>query len=122
MVNIGWKRALASLGMGSAAIAIVATAAHAEPYTAFLASGESATYEGYFWVDEDIYADCDEACKDLDIYLYDAASGELIASDTLTDAHPVVTAPYEGEFLVETVMVVCAVDVCQAWTDSDEGF
>ena len=96
--------------------------AQADVYTTFLASGESETYEGFFLADEDIYASCDDNCQDLDIFLYDAYTGELIESDTLVDANPVVTAPYDGNFLVETLMVVCNTDVCEAWTDSDEGF
>jgi len=115
---------LFGLGMvvGCGAIVVLTAVARAEGRIAFLASGESETYEGYFLADEDIYASCDEYCEDLDIYLYDAYTEELIASDTLVDAYPVVTAPYDGDFLVETVMVTCVVDICEAWTDSDEGF
>ncbi|MEM6837978.1 MAG: hypothetical protein AAF609_14120 [Cyanobacteria bacterium P01_C01_bin.120] len=91
-------------------------------HTAYLASGESVTYEGYFLANEDIYASCDVNCDDLDIYLYDAQTEELIESDTLIDASPIVTAPYSGDFWVETVMVTCQAIACETWTDSDEGF
>ncbi|MGF1458584.1 MAG: hypothetical protein ACFBSG_06105 [Leptolyngbyaceae cyanobacterium] len=91
-------------------------------HTAFLASGETETYQGYFLANEDIYASCDSNCVDLDIYLYDSHTNELIESDTLPDANPIVTAPYDGEFVVETVMITCNAEVCEAWTDSDEGF
>jgi hypothetical protein len=124
MTFTGWRSWGVGIGLGISlgAIAILAMAARAEVRIAFLASGESETYEGYFLADEDIYASCDELCEDLDIYLYDAYTEELIASDTLDDTYPTVTAPYDGTFLVETVMVTCLVEVCEAWTDSDEGF
>jgi len=93
-----------------------------EVRTTFLASGESEIYEGYFLADEDIFASCDANCEDVDIYLYDAYTGELIASDTLVDAEPIVTAPYEGDYIVETYMVTCYAEACEAWTDSDYGF
>ncbi len=96
--------------------------AQAQARTTFLMSGDSETYEGYFLANEDIYASCDQNCQDLDIYLYDAFTGELIASDTHADANPVVTAPYDGDFLVETAMITCYADACETWTDSDHGF
>ncbi|NER78457.1 MAG: hypothetical protein F6K42_02550 [Leptolyngbya sp. SIO1D8] len=105
-----------------AAIAGTASFVKAQSYTDFLASGDSVTYEGYFLADEDIYGSCDENCEDLDIYLYDAFTGELIESDTLADANPIVTAPYDGDFLVETVMVTCYSSACETWVDSDYGF
>ena len=104
------------------AIAGAASFVKAQSRTAFLSSGDSETYEGYFLADEDIYASCDLNCEDLDIYLYDAFTGELIASDTLVDANPVVTAPYDGDVLVETAMITCYTDACEVWTDSDHGF
>lgn len=115
-------RGMMGLGIGSGAIALMATAASAEPHTAFLSTGEVEVYEAYFLAGEDIYASCDIDCEDLDIYLYDAYTGELIEADTLIDAEPVVTAPYEGTFLVETTMVTCYAEICEAWTDSDGGF
>ncbi|MEM9006936.1 MAG: hypothetical protein AAGE59_25840 [Cyanobacteria bacterium P01_F01_bin.86] len=104
------------------AIAGTASFVKAQSRTTFLASGESETYEGYFLANEDIYASCDRNCEDLDIYLYDAFTGELITSDTLVDANPVVTAPYDGDFLVETAMITCSTGTCETWTDSDHGF
>ena len=104
------------------AIASTAILAKAQSRTAWLSSGDSETYEGYFVANEDIYASCDSNCADLDIYLYDAFTGELISSNTLVDATPVVTAPYDGDFLVETAMITCSADVCEVWTDSDHGF
>ncbi|MEO1299532.1 MAG: hypothetical protein AAFW75_27900 [Cyanobacteria bacterium J06636_16] len=110
------------VGFVGGAIAGMPYLAQAQARTAFLESGASETYEGYFLANEDIYASCDANCEDLDIYLYDAFTGELIASDTLTDANPVVTAPYDGDFLVETAMITCHASTCETWTDSDHGF
>jgi hypothetical protein len=56
------------------------------------------------------------------VYLYDAVSGDLVASDTLLDAYPIVTAPYEGYFFIEVFMVDCEAGACETWTDSDVGF
>ena len=122
MVRIYGKKLAAVIGFSSLAIAATGLAVRADVRSADLSSGESEVYKGYFLANEDIYASCDANCEDLDIYLYDAYTEELIESDTLADANPVVTAPYDGEFLVETVMVVCTVDTCEAWTDSDAGF
>jgi hypothetical protein len=72
--------------------------------------------------DEAVYASCDDDCTDLDLLLYDAGSGELVASDTLVDAVPVVVAPYEGNFVIEVVMASCSAEPCEAWTTSDAGF
>lgn len=116
-------KGLSVVGMVSlGAIAMLPLAAHAQSRTGFLASGESEVYEGYFLADEAIYADCDADCDDIDIYLYDAYTGELVSSDIEVDASPVVFAPYEGDFLVETTMVTCDYSICEVWTDSDYGF
>lgn len=115
-------RGLMGCAIGGSAIALTATTATAEPYTAFLSTGEVEVYEAYLLAGENLFASCDLDCEDLDIYLYDAYTGELVESDTLADAEPIVTAPYEGTFLVETTMVFCDASFCEAWTDSDEGF
>jgi hypothetical protein len=104
------------------AIAVTALAAKAEVRTAFLATGESQTYINQFSEQEDIYADCDANCSDIDMYLYDTKTDKLVASDTLLDPYPFVTTPYAGEFRIEVVMVTCLVDVCEVWTDSNQGF
>lgn len=122
MVSKGSLRLGLIAVLSGGAIASAATLAHAQSRTTTLTSGDSKTYEGYFLADEDIYASCDVNCEDVDIYLYDAFTGELIASDTLVDANPVVTAPYDGDFLVETAMVSCSANTCETWTDSDHGF
>ena len=124
MANRFSKLAIA-VGMGgvmTASLASGAIAQEPEPYTTFLSSGESEIYEGYLLAGEAVYASCDFDCGDLDIYLYDAQTGELMESDTLLDAQPIVVAPYDGDFIIETVMVTCSTSICEAWTNSDEGF
>ncbi|MEM1308755.1 MAG: hypothetical protein AAGF98_04490 [Cyanobacteria bacterium P01_H01_bin.153] len=112
-----------AIALSAIAFALLPAIAQSQDvHTAYLASGESVTYVGYFLANEDIYASCDTNCEDLDIYLYDAQTEELIESDTLIDANPIVTAPYDGDFLVETVMITCRAAACETWTDSDEGF
>ncbi|MDB9525570.1 hypothetical protein PN498_06190 [Oscillatoria sp. CS-180] len=119
-------RGLMAFGLGGSAIMLSAPVANADSYDSsradFLSSGETAIYEGFFLADENIFASCDADCDDLDIYLYDAYTNELIESDTLVDSNPIVTAPYEGDFVVEVVMVTCYTEICEAWTDSDHGF
>ncbi|MDA0672984.1 MAG: hypothetical protein O3C67_04660 [Cyanobacteria bacterium] len=121
MVNIGWK-STAALTLGAIAVVGSAGMAQAQSRSDWLSSGESVTYEGYLFADENVYSACDDNCLDLDIYLYDAVSGDLVASDTLLDAYPIVTAPYEGSFLIEVFMVDCRASTCETWTDSDYGF
>ena len=62
----------AIVALSAGAITSIATFTHANYHTAFLTSGDSTTYEGYFLAYEDIYASCDRNCEDLDIYLYDS--------------------------------------------------
>mgnify|MGYP001797346235 FL=1 len=126
MANRFGKLAIA-MGMGGLMTASLVPGAIAqdfepEPYTTFLGSGESEIYEGYLLAGEAVYASCDFDCSDLDIYLYDAQTGELMEADTLLDSEPIVVAPYDGDFIIETVMVTCSTSICEAWTNSDEGF
>lgn len=121
MTQFKFKVATA-LSLGAIAVVSSAAIAQAQSRSDWLASGESVTYNGTLLPDETVYASCDEDCSDLDILLYDANSGELITSDTLEDANPIVVAPYGGEFLIEVVMANCHAGACAAWTDSDAGF
>jgi hypothetical protein len=121
MAKLGVK---SSLVCSLAALSLAGTAglAQAESRSDWLSEGESITYEGYLLEGEDVFGACDEDCTDLDIYLYDAVSGDLIAEDVLVDSFPVVTAPYDGDFLIEVYMVTCSVEPCLAEIDSDHGF
>ncbi|WP_008311510.1 hypothetical protein [Leptolyngbya sp. PCC 6406] len=121
MTRLNWKAGIATV-MGAIAVLGSAGLAQAQSRMDWLSSGESVTYEGYLFTDENVYGICDDNCSDLDIYLYDAGSGELVSSDTLVDNLPIVTAPYEGNFLIQVVMVDCLASACETATDSDTGF
>ncbi|MBD1914552.1 MULTISPECIES: hypothetical protein [Cyanophyceae] len=121
MAKFGVKMT-ATVALGAIAIATTATIAQAQSRADWLSTGETITYEGYLLADEAVFASCDDDCSDLDMFLYDAQSGELVASDTLVDAVPGVVAPYEGNFLIELVMASCSVEPCATWTESDAGF
>jgi hypothetical protein len=103
-------------------LASTAGLAQAQSRSDWLNEGESVTYEGYLLGGEDVFASCDDDCTDLDIFLYDAVSGDLVDEDILLDDFPIVTAPYDGNFLIEVLMVTCSVEPCYTETDSDLGF
>ncbi|MGB3309518.1 MAG: hypothetical protein WBG32_12085 [Nodosilinea sp.] len=121
MAKFGVKMT-AAVALGAIAVATTAAIAQAQSRVDWLQDGETITYDGYLLADEAVFAGCDDDCADLDMFLYDAASGELVASDTLEDAVPVVVAPYEGDFFIEVVMASCSLEPCETWTDSDAGF
>lgn len=121
MVTLNLKT-WAALACSTLALAGGAGLAQAQSRTDWLSSGQSVSYNGYLYAGENVYATCDGDCTDLDIMLYDANSGQLVDSDTLMDDQPVVTAPYEGSFVIEVVMASCSIEPCAAWTDSDYGF
>jgi len=56
---------------------------------------------------------CDNDCGDIDLELYDE-NGNLIASDTETDAIPVVevTPQWDGPFVINVIMPNCAAPYC----------
>lgn len=110
----------ASFAMAGAGLA---TAAMAQDYSLWLYSGDSTTVDGYLLTEEAVYANCDEDCLDLDLFLYDAVTGELVAQDTAEDAVPYVVAPWDGDFVVEVSMPDCShPDGCAVWVSSDHGF
>jgi hypothetical protein len=113
---------LMALSLGAVAVASSAAIVQAQSRSDALANGEAVTYSGVLYAGETVYASCDEDCTDLDINLYDAVSGDLVASDTELDANPVVVAPYDGEFFIEVVMASCSVEPCATWTESEAGF
>jgi hypothetical protein len=88
----------------------------------WLMNGSTQVLTGQFYANETIFGVCDGDCSDLDINLYDS-NGALVSSDTLLDALPIVTAPYDGIFNVEVIMTTCTHSSgCQAQVDSDYGF
>lgn len=115
-------QSVAALALGALAVAGAATLAQAQSRTDWLSSGQSVSYDGVLYAGEAVYATCDGDCTDIDILLYDANDGSLVGSDTLADAQPVVVAPYEGNFVIEVVMLSCSIEPCAVWTDSEHGF
>ena len=80
------------------------------------------TVTGFFLQGESIYANCDEDCMDLDLYLY-TEMGVLVDSDIEEDSFPIVTAPYDGNFAIEVTMPSCVHSAgCSASISSDHGF
>jgi hypothetical protein len=116
MAQHGLKMA-ATLVLGAIAVGSMAASAQAQSTEDWLASGEMVTHDTYLVAGEGISGWCDDGCYDLDLFLYDAASGELVTADTMLDAVPSLVAPYDGAFFVEVVMSDCGYDACAAWTD-----
>ena len=112
----------AAFALGAIAVASSAAIAQAQSRVDWLSSGENIMYDGYLYDGEAVSAICDDDCYDIDLFLYDAETGDLVDSDTMEDAVPVVIAPYEGNFWIEVMMVGCSLEPCETWTDSDAGF
>lgn len=113
---------LTTLGLALGFTCLQMPIAHAQDRSLWLYSGDQITISGYFYAGEEIYGDCDEDCYDLDFFLYNSA-GNLVDSDTLDDAYPVVQAPYEGDYTIRIVMHDCShPEGCAVTVDSDYGF
>ncbi|MBV5259758.1 hypothetical protein FLX56_15180 [Synechococcus moorigangaii CMS01] len=112
----------AAVGLALFCGALSALPAIAQDRSFWLYNGDETTLSGYFYAGEEIYGDCDEDCYDLDFYLYNSV-GELVDSDTLDDAYPIVQAPYEGDYTLRVVMYDCAHTAgCAVEVSSDYGF
>lgn len=106
---------VALVGLGSPAIA-----QEAPDRSFYLEEGESKTEEAYLYAGEDVYATCDSDCSDIDITLY-TELGVEVDSDVELDAFPIVTAPFDGNFIIEVSMPDCD-NICEVSLSSDEGF
>jgi hypothetical protein len=116
-------RPLAFMSTAAIALAAASLPALAQDRSLWLYQGDSTTVDGYFAAGETIYGSCDEDCLDMDLYLYDSNTGELVYQDTAVDSVPYVVAPWEGNFVVEVTMPNCThPDGCAAWLSSDYGF
>jgi len=94
----------------------------AQDRTAWLRDNESTTMTGYLLQGEDVYALCDEDCSDLDLILFNEM-GVMVDTDEQLDSFPIVTAPYEGTFIVEISMPSCVHSAgCAVSLSSDYGF
>lgn len=116
-------RMVPALLIASGFVASTAPQAQAQDRSLWLYDGNYTTVSGYLVAGESVYGSCDEDCADLDLFLYDAASGELVYEDTAIDSVPYVTAPWDGDFIVEVVMPNCVhPQGCAVWLSSDYGF
>ncbi|MGY2766913.1 hypothetical protein [Thermostichus sp. MS-CIW-26] len=114
----GWL--MASL-IGAATV-VGGAAAWAQSRSLWLLNGQSTVVTGYFYRGENIWAQCDQDCFDVDLVLYDA-SGQVVAADELLDDFPIVQAPYEGNFSVKVIMASCLhPSGCAVIVDSDYSF
>lgn len=121
MTAFNLRKIVSSLTCASFAILGSVSPALAER-TLWLKEDEEATVTGFFMEGESIYAECDEDCENLDLYLY-TKMGALVDSDEELDAFPIVVAPYEGEFSVKAAMPSCTHAAgCSASINSDYGF
>ncbi len=120
---------MSSMRTIAAAIACVSTVlsgaigpAIAQNRTLWLYDNGQTTITGYFRQGENIYADCDQDCLDLNLYLYNEM-GVLVDADDAVDASPVLTAPYEGTFSIQITMPSCTHSAgCSVAISSDHGF
>jgi hypothetical protein len=121
MTKVGMQ-VIATVALGAIVLTGHLARGQAVSRSDWLSTGEEVTYEGYLLSNEAVYAACDNDCEDIDLYLYDAGSGDLVASDTRLSAVPVVLAPYDGTFFIQLIMVSCSLEPCETWTGSDLGF
>ena len=113
MANLLVGAVVAAMGIAAPAIA---------QQTVWLGDNEETSVTGYFLEGEDIYASCDEDCLDVNLFLFNEM-GVLIDGDEETDAFPIVTAPYEGTFVVKVNMPSCQHAAgCSVSIESDYGF
>ena len=117
------SRAIAtSFACVSVALVGLVSPALAQSRSVWLNDDGQTTVTGYFLQGEDIYANCDEDCMDINLYLYNEM-GALVDADSAGDAFPIVTAPYDGTFIVEIAMPSCLHSAgCSAAISSDHGF
>lgn len=116
-------RVLAST-LACASIATVGSIvpAFAQDRTVWLQDNEQTTITGYFLQGENISANCDSDCMDLDLFLYNEM-GAMVDSDDAIDAYPIVTAPYDGTFQIQVSMPSCThMAGCSVAVSSEYGF
>ncbi len=94
----------------------------AQDRTAWLKDNQTTTMTGYLLQGEDIYGLCDTDCNDINLSLYNEM-GVMVDADNRADAFPIVTAPYEGTFVIEVSMPSCTHGAgCSVAVHSDQGF
>ena len=96
--------------------------AMAQEHSSWIEDNETKKITGYLLQGESVSGLCDEDCSNMDLFLYNEM-GVMVDSDRNADANPIVTAPYEGTFVVEV-----SVPSCEHWAGcavsirSDQGF
>ncbi|NJM97513.1 MAG: hypothetical protein HC800_10395 [Phormidesmis sp. RL_2_1] len=94
----------------------------AQDYTAWLQDNASTQVTGYFLQGESIYGSCDQDCNDINMFLFNEM-GVMVDADDAIDATPIVTAPYEGTFVIQVKMPSCTHGLgCRLFVSSDNGF
>ncbi|MGB3570827.1 MAG: hypothetical protein WA783_20535 [Phormidesmis sp.] len=120
--TFGLRAIAAAVGCASVALMVASNSAIAQSRTLWLKDNGQTTVTGYFLQGENIYADCDQDCMDLNLYLYNEM-GVLVDADDAIDALPTLTAPYEGTFSVQITMPSCTHSAgCSASISSDHDF
>ncbi|MFK8186716.1 MAG: hypothetical protein AB8B99_25350 [Phormidesmis sp.] len=96
--------------------------AMAQEHSSWIEDNETKKITGYLLQGESVSGLCDEDCSDLDLFLYNEM-GVMVDSDDGIDANPIVTAPYEGTFVVEVAVPSCTHWAgCAVSIRSDQGF
>ncbi|MEM6448679.1 MAG: hypothetical protein AAF703_00020 [Cyanobacteria bacterium P01_D01_bin.105] len=94
----------------------------AQEHSSWIEDNETKKVTGYLLQGESVSGLCDEDCSDLDLFLYNEM-GVMVDSDDGADANPIVTAPYEGTFVVEVAVPSCTHWAgCAVSIRSDQGF
>lgn len=94
-----------------------------EDATRWMNTGESFRTETYLFEAEPISGACSQDCYDIDLTLYDTNTKKVVVKDHGNTAIPMVTAPYEGDFVLEIEMANCARSGgCRTWVNYDEEF
>ena len=114
-VSVAFCLAMASTGL--------ATTALAQDLSLWLYNREDVAVGGYFAAGETVYGSCDIDCLDLDLFLLDGVTGNVVSEDTALDSFPYVVAPYDGNFVLLVTMPNCThPEGCAVWLSSDYGF
>lgn len=94
----------------------------AQEHSSWIEDNETKRITGYLLQGESVSGLCDEDCADLDLFLFNE-EGVMVDSDDGIDTSPIVTAPYEGTFVVEVSVPSCSHWAgCEVSVRSDQGF
>lgn len=90
-------------------------------YSMWLKQGETFQLDQYLSVDESMTAGCNEDCFDVDLTLMDATTKTTVFKDVADNTSPKITAPYDGNFVIELTLPNCALTRgCKVWLDTVE--